>query len=474
MPADRPVEPPRPATPAVAAGGAPVSSGVAIVKRPADAPLPLARIGGSLQARATAAPADGDEAFNTLRVLYRIADVLCQTNDRDVALGGVLDIVKEAARADHASILLPSGTGGALVEAVGDASVSQTMVSDAVRDRMGVVVLQAQYDSRYQAAKSVTLHRLGSVLCAPLLRDGEPVLVLYLARSGAAEPFDAHDLDLAFAAGQQLVLAVARLDAQEQTLALAASLRARERLATAGQMAAGLMHEVRNIVGSSSGYVQLAVEAQGALAATLGDGAPPEVAAATAEVTDCLQRAQAGMETLLQICRSMLDLARRNSPEPRPVELYGVLRSALELSRAEYRRVASVTFEPAPPLPVLGDVAGLTQVFLNLLVNAAHAFDPVRFDTNRIALTVEDAGDGRVAVRVTDNARGISPEALARVFQPLFTTRADSGGTGLGLAISREVVESLGGDIQVESQLGAGTRFTVRLRRPDVQTSSPA
>ena len=471
MPGETPDDPSRPAAPAPTDPAAPVSSAVAIVKRPADAPPALTRIGGSLQTRAGATPTDGDDPLDTLRVLYRIADVLCQTNDRDVALGAVLGIVKEAARADHASILLPSGADGALVEAVGDAAVSHTIVQDAVKDRMGVVVLQAQYDSRYQAARSVSLHRLGSVLCAPLLRDGEPVLVFYLARSGVVAPFGAHDVDLAFAAGQQLVLAIARLDAQEQTMALAVSLRARERLATAGQMAAGLMHEVRNLVGSTSGYVQLAIEAQGALAAKLRDDARPEAAAA-AEVVEHLQRTEAAIETLLQICRGVLDLARRNSPEPRPVELYGVLRSALELAKTEYRRVASVTFNPAPPLHVLGDVAGLTQVFLNLLVNAGYAFDPARFQTNRIVLAVEDGGDGGVAVHVTDNARGIPPEELPRLFQPLYTTRADSGGTGLGLAISREIVQSLGGDIQVESQVGAGTRFTVRLRRSEAPAPS--
>jgi signal transduction histidine kinase len=104
----------------------------------------------------------------------------------------------------------------------------------------------------------------------------------------------------------------------------------------------------------------------------------------------------------------------------------------------------------------------LAQVFVNLMVNAAQAMPEGPADANEIRLSTR-ASDGWVEVAVADTGTGIAPEHLDRVFQPFFTTKPEGVGTGLGLPICRDIVQALGGTIAVESALGRGTVFTVRL-----------
>ena len=96
-------------------------------------------------------------------------------------------------------------------------------------------------------------------------------------------------------------------------------------------------------------------------------------------------------------------------------------------------------------------------MFLNLLVNAAQALAPERFDHNVITVATDVAADGRIRVEIRDTGLGMSNETRARLFEPFFTTKPVGAGTGLGLAISRRLVAALGGEILVHSQLGRGT-----------------
>ena len=104
----------------------------------------------------------------------------------------------------------------------------------------------------------------------------------------------------------------------------------------------------------------------------------------------------------------------------------------------------------------------LSQVFLNLLINAAHAIDEGDVPNNRIQVRTWSHGDD-VFAEVSDTGKGISEENLARIFEPFFTTKSAEEGSGLGLPICRNIIGDFGGDIRVESELGRGTRFTVRL-----------
>jgi len=124
---------------------------------------------------------------------------------------------------------------------------------------------------------------------------------------------------------------------------------------------------------------------------------------------------------------------------------------------------------------VLGSEGKLSQVFLNLLINAAYAISDGSAESNRIEIRTW-ANDEHVFAEVKDSGKGIPAESLPRIFEPFFTTKAAGVGSGLGLAICKDILTEMGGDIQVESDVGRGTRFIIRLpvARDPAQAASAA
>jgi len=143
-----------------------------------------------------------------------------------------------------------------------------------------------------------------------------------------------------------------------------------------------------------------------------------------------------------------------------PVDIAHVVQSVLRLVRAEAALRARLSVDVAARPMVSGSATRLGQVLLNLLLNALQAMPQRPIEQNQVTVSLREHGRHAV-LRIADNGSGIEPSQLARIFDPFFTTKQK--GTGLGLAISRQIVEELGGEIDVESTLGSGTTFTVRL-----------
>ena len=138
-------------------------------------------------------------------------------------------------------------------------------------------------------------------------------------------------------------------------------------------------------------------------------------------------------------------------------------KTAVEMLRGRLDRRRITVEEHFGELPlVAGSPAQLNQVFLNLLVNAMHAIESTHREDGRITITTE-ARNGEIVVEVADNGCGIPDEVLPQVFDPFFTTKDVGDGTGLGLSITHSMVQDHGGRLEVESDLGAGTRFRVFL-----------
>jgi len=225
------------------------------------------------------------------------------------------------------------------------------------------------------------------------------------------------------------------------------------RLATLGQLAAQLAHEIGTPLSSVSGHLQLALlqrDLQPALRERLEVGSRE-------------------IERISRIVRDYLDSTRPLEPERQPTDLPRLIAEAIELTHAvdpRARRRAGVVNEVRADDPALRalvtDPGLLRQILVNLITNALDALETNGRVT--VAAEVEGRGDGAgVLITVSDTGHGIPAADLARIFEPFYTTKGRGKGTGLGLAICRQLTAALGGHIAVESQPGRGSTFFVRL-----------
>jgi signal transduction histidine kinase len=162
----------------------------------------------------------------------------------------------------------------------------------------------------------------------------------------------------------------------------------------------------------------------------------------------------------------MKDFAHPESKEKAAADLNKALLSTLTVARNELKYVADVETDLGDLPPVVCNISDLNQVFLNLLVNAAHAIgDVVKGTRKKGKIRVRTVAEGKtVLVTITDTGRGISEDIRTKVFDPFFTTKEVGRGTGQGLAIARSVVvERHKGTLTFESEVGKGTSFYVRL-----------
>jgi signal transduction histidine kinase len=222
----------------------------------------------------------------------------------------------------------------------------------------------------------------------------------------------------------------------------------RVRLATLGQLAAQLAHEIGTPLSSVSGHLQLALRERDLLPG----------------VRERLEVSGREIGRIGRIVRDYLDSTRSLEPERKPSSLRQILTEAVELTGG-LDRASGPPIEVSladDPSGFVTDPGLLRQVVINLLTNALDAVEP----GGRIVLAakVDDRSPGdEVIITVNDTGTGISPEDLRRIFEPFYTTKGRGKGTGLGLAICRELVAALGGEISVESTPGEGSTFTVRL-----------
>jgi len=215
-----------------------------------------------------------------------------------------------------------------------------------------------------------------------------------------------------------------------------------EHMATLGEMATGLAHEIRNPLAGIAGVIEI-----------IGRDLP-STSPARAVVKDVRQE----IARINHIVTDLLQTARPHPPCVRKSDLNTTIEHAVMLGRQQaLAKSVEIALRKDPSLPeVEHDSDQIHQVLLNLLLNALQAID----QNGRITVTLERKGDAAV-VKVADNGRGISPDHLPHIFRPFFTTRGE--GTGLGLSLVRRVVEDHQGRIDVTSTVGKGTTFSVIL-----------
>jgi len=264
--------------------------------------------------------------------------------------------------------------------------------------------------------------------------------------------------------------------------ALQAQLMMAGRLASVGTLAAGVAHEVNTPLAVMLGNLEWVQDRLSAAIAALERPRDPSQRSDAPRVEDLralrspLADAQDAARRVSVVMKDLTLFSRPAQDERASTELGRVLASAARMASHELKHRARLVHDYAQLPWVRGSEARLGQVFLNLLVNAAHAIPEGAAEANEVRLRVRPAEPGMIAVEVSDTGAGIAPDVIEHVFDPFFTTKHKSLGTGLGLAICQRIVAGVGGRIEVESQPGQGTVFRVLLAAaaPDPRATPPA
>lgn len=219
-----------------------------------------------------------------------------------------------------------------------------------------------------------------------------------------------------------------------------------DKLASIGQLSAGIAHEINNPLGIILGYTQLLIRHE-----------PEE-----SEKFKDLKTIEKHVRNCKTIVEDLLNFARTSRPQESLIRIDHAMDDVLKFvqqhagfERIEIRR----HYDPGIPEMLL-DEKKIKQVFMNLIMNAGHAMD----GEGRLEITTHSQPErSRVVINITDSGHGIQSKDLTRIFDPFFTTKPTGEGTGLGLSVSYGIIKNHGGDISVESVLGEGATFTISL-----------
>lgn len=262
-----------------------------------------------------------------------------------------------------------------------------------------------------------------------------------------------------------------------------------QKLESVGRLAAGIAHEINTpiqYVGDSLFLLRSAYDEFNQLLDSVGnaiDSLPDgearsalqremselmkrhDVEYLRAEMPKAFERTFDGVDRVTSIVSAMKEFAHPDGEEQSAADLNRAIENTLLVTSNEYKYLAKIRKEYAELPPVVCNIGELNQVFVNLIVNAAHAIQDAGKDVNTGEIRITTAIDGDAAVvRVGDNGCGVPAENLSKLYDPFFTTKEVGRGSGQGLAISHSiVVDKHGGDISVSSATGVGTEFTLRV-----------
>jgi len=382
----------------------------------------------------------------------------------------IVSTAMEVTAADRGSVMLVDDVVGTLsiksAKGISDAVIAGTKLKlgEGIAGRVALTGKPLLLRRNEEGAKLRPLRRreseISSAISVPLRIEERIVGTLNVNESSREKEFGEEDLRALTLFADQAALALEKAqlyrDSQRQLEKLLsvldelsrtqAQLVHSEKLASLGVLAGGVAHEINNPLMVILGRTELMLMEE----------------EQNYDVTRNLETIRQETERIGQIVQGLLAFARKSRQDKiEPADLNDVLERTIML--AEHQLTVGnvqVTKELDPDLPTIQANPGqLQQVFMNLIINAHHAMP----EGGKLAVRTGTVPGGRVFVEIEDTGTGISPEDVGRIFDPFYTTKEEGKGTGLGLSISRNIIESHGGMIGVQSTVGVGTIFRVVL-----------
>lgn len=328
----------------------------------------------------------------------------------------------------------------------------------------------------------------------------EPVCTLHetigIQSDGSTFPIELTISKVEFSGRVKVIVCVRdianRLEAEQEWINMDIQLRQAQKLEAIGQLAAGIAHEINTpiqFVGDNTRFIRDSfaelekyAEVMDRLAAAAKQGAvPPElftevdqVAAEIdynylrEEIPLAIDQSMEGIERVAGIVRAMKDFSHPDMDQKTPTDINVAIQTTITVCRNEWKYDAEMETDLDPDLPLVPCLPGeFNQVILNIIVNAAHAIrdviDAHEEDKGKIRITTRML-DCWAEIKISDTGTGMSEGIRSRIFDPFFTTKAVGKGTGQGLTIAyTTIVDKHGGTIDVESEVGKGSTFTIRL-----------
>jgi signal transduction histidine kinase len=288
------------------------------------------------------------------------------------------------------------------------------------------------------------MKEIGAAIIFPIITKDELVGFLCLGEKLSGEVYSDEDIDLLTTLCNQMGVSIENAMLYEDALEAQKKLYQADKLATVGALAAGLAHEIKNPIAAIKGFSQV-----------IGKAVEENDAEAIKDFKDVVPRQ---LDRINEIVEKLLTLSRPPKLEKKKIDINVLLNEIVRLveKQALKQRVEIVkSFEDLPQ--TLADPEQLTQAFLNLILNAIQSMP----DGGQIEIRTKFMGTDRIVVEIIDNGMGIPKEKRSKIFDPFYTTKA--GGSGLGLSVTQKIIIDHHGKIEVDSEVGKGTAFTVVL-----------